>query len=138
MTNPTPVARSAAASVPAASAPARSANRPGARRLLVIAAIAVAFVVVAVAAATALGGPGRQVETGIVVAVQATSLSDVQGFSIRTADGRTVDFRIVRLENASTFAPGHLAEHKVSLAPIRVTYIDRDGRHEAVRIEDAP
>ena len=40
------------------------------------------------------GGPGRQVETGVVVAVQATSLSDVQGFSIRTADGRTVDFRV--------------------------------------------
>jgi hypothetical protein len=26
----------------------------------------------------------------------------------------------------------------VSLVPVRVTYVDRDGAHEAVRIEDAP
>jgi hypothetical protein len=116
------------------SAPAR----PARGRLLVIGVIGVAVVVLAIAASTVLGGPGRQVETGIVVAVQATSLSAVQGFSIRTVDGRTVDFRIVSLENASTFPPGHLAEHKVSLVPVRVTYVDRGAAHEAVRIEDAP
>jgi len=116
------------------SAPAR----PGRGRLLFIGVVGVAVVVLAIAASTVLGGPGRQVETGIVVAVQATSLSSVQGFSIRTGDGRTVDFRIVSLENASTFPPGHLAEHKVSLVPVRVTYVDRSGGHEAVRIEDAP
>lgn len=138
MTTPAPAAPSPAAPAPTASHSTRSANRPGAGRLLVLGAVAVAVVVLAMAAATALGGPGRQVETGIVVAVQATSLTDVQGFSIRTADGRTVDFRIGQLENASDFAPGHLAEHKVSLAPVRVTYIDRNGSHEAVRIEDGP
>jgi hypothetical protein len=100
--------------------------------------IVVAVVVLAIVATTALGGPGRQVETGIVVAVEATSLSSVEGFSIRTNDGRTVDFRIVSLENASTFPPGHLAVHKVSLVPVRVTYVDRGAGHEAVRIEDAP
>jgi hypothetical protein len=111
--------------------------QPRRGRLLVLGVAVIAVVLVAVAA-TALGGPRRQVETGIVVAVEATSLSQVHGFSIRTSDGRTVDFRIVSLENASTFAPGHLAEHKVSLVPVRVTYVDRDGAHEAVRIEDAP
>jgi hypothetical protein len=112
--------------------------RPGRGRLLVLGVVVVVTVVLAVAAATALGGPGRQVETGIVVSVEATSLSSVHGFSIRTVDGRTVDFRIVSIENASTFPPGHLAEHKVSLVPVRVTYVDRGGGHEAVRIEDAP
>jgi uncharacterized protein (DUF58 family) len=106
-------------------------------RLLAL-GLAVIVVVVVAVAATSLGGPGRQVETGIVVAVEATSLSSVQGFSIRTADGRTVDFRIVSIENAAAFPPGHLAEHKVSLVPVRVTYVDHDGVHEAVRIEDAP
>jgi hypothetical protein len=106
--------------------------------VLVLGVVAVAVVVLAIAVSTVLGGPGRQVETGIVVAVEATSLSSVQGFSIRTVDGRTVDFRIGSLENASTFPPGHLAEHKVSLVPVRVTYVDRGGVHEAVRIEDAP
>jgi hypothetical protein len=100
--------------------------------------VAIAVAAVAVGAALALGGPGRQVQTGILVAVEATGLSSVQGFSIRTVDGQTIDFRIVSIENASTFPPGHLAEHKVSLVPVRVTYVDRNGAHEAVRIEDAP
>ena len=113
-------------------------DRTGLGRLLVLGVLVVAVVVLAIAASTALGGPGRQVETGIVVAVEATSLSSVQGFSIRTTDGRTVDFRIVSLENAATFPPGHLAEHKVSLVPVRVTYVDGGTGHEAVRIEDAP
>lgn len=115
-----------------------SAGRPaGVPRLAILIAAVAAVVVLAVAATTILGGPGRQVETGIVVAVQATSLSDVQGFSIRTADGRTVDFRVGTIEDAATFAPGHLAEHKVSLVPIRVTYVDDGGSHLAVRLEDA-
>jgi len=74
----------------------------------------------------------------IVVAVQATGLTVVQGFSIRTADGRTVDFRVGRLENGAAFPPGHLAEHKVSLVPVRVTYVDEDGGNVAIRLEDAP
>jgi hypothetical protein len=114
----------------------RSVSRPvRAAALLGIAAL----VVLAVAAASlGVGSARREVETGIVVAVQATSLSDVQGFSIRTADGRTVDFRVTTLENVATFAPGHLAEHRVSLAPVRVTYVREAGANRAVRIEDAP
>ena len=117
----------------------RAAGRPaGVSRFVILIAAVAAIVVLAVAVTTILGGPGRQVETGIVVAVQATSLSDVQGFSIRTTDGRTVDFKVGTIENATTFAPGHLAEHKVSLVPIRVTYLDEAGSHVAVRLEDAP
>jgi hypothetical protein len=126
------------ASEPAASASsevaAPAANR---RRLVVVLVVAVVVVAAVFAAATVLGGPGRKVETGIVVAVEASSLGNVQGFSIRTADGRTVDFRMGKLENATAFAPGHLAEHKVSLAPIRVTYVDESGGPVAVRLEDA-
>jgi hypothetical protein len=110
----------------------------GPRRLAVLLAVVVAAIALAVVVVTILGGPGRRMETGIVVAVQATSLSSVQSFSIRTIDGRTVDFRVGALENASTFPPGHLAEHKVSLAPIRVTYVDQDGAHVAVALVDAP
>ena len=111
---------------------------PQRRRLLLLLAAAAAVIVIVVVGVTAFGGPGRRVETGIVVAVQATSLTSVQGFSIRTADGRTVDFRVGTLENATTFPPGHLAEHRVSLAPIRVTYVDAGGVATAVRLEDAP
>ena len=41
------------------------------------------------------------------------------------------------LENASTFPPGHLTEHKVSLVPIQVTYVDQGGAHVAVALVDA-
>jgi hypothetical protein len=115
-----------------------TARPAGGRRLAFLGTAVVVTVVLAVAAAALLGGPGRQTETGIVVAVEATSLSNVEGFSIRTTDGRTVDFRIGRLENAATFPPGHLAEHKVTLVPIRVTYVVQDGADMAVLIEDAP
>jgi len=98
----------------------------------------VAAVVVVAVVITAMDRPGRQVETGIVVAVRATSLTSVQGFSIRTADGRTLDFRVGQLENAATFPPGHLAEHKVTLVPVRVTYVEEGGEAVAVRLQDAP
>ena len=114
---------------------ARPASR---RRLLALLALVAAVIVIAVVAATALGGPGRRVETGVVIAVEATSLSSVQSFTIRTQDGRTVEFRVGTIENAAQFAPSHLAEHKVTLVPIRVTYVDEAGGPVAVRLEDAP
>jgi hypothetical protein len=117
---------------------AKPGGLTGPRRLAILAALVVAAVILAAVAAIVLGGPGRQVETGVVVGVEATGLTSVQGFSIRTADGRTVDFRIGTLENGAAFAPGHLAEHRVSLVPVRVTYVDEDGAHLAVRLEDAP
>ncbi|MBA2718478.1 MAG: hypothetical protein H0U52_04415 [Chloroflexi bacterium] len=107
--------------------------------LLIGAVVAiVAIVAVTFGAVTILGGPSREVATGIVVAVQATSLTAVEGFSIRTGDGRTLDFRITSLENAAAFPPGHLSVHKVSLVPVQVTFVDDGGSHRAVRIEDAP
>jgi hypothetical protein len=121
-----------------AGAPPSTAGAASVRRLIIPAAIAIIAVVVAVVAANLIGGPGRKVETGVVVAVEATSLTSVQGFSIKTGDGRTVDFQVGKLENGAVFPPGHLAEHRVSLVPIRVTYIDEGGRPVAIRIEDAP
>jgi hypothetical protein len=121
-----------------ASLRAKTGGLTGARRVGILAAVVVVVVAFAVVAAFVLGGPSRRVETGIVVAVQATGLTLVQGFSIRTADGRTVDFRVGHLENGAAFPPGHLAEHKVSLVPVRVTYVDQDGGHVAIRLEDAP
>jgi hypothetical protein len=123
---------------PASGITASAAKAVPARRGAILLAAVVAVVLLAIVAANVLGGPGRRVETGLVVAVQATSLTSVQGFSIRTQDGRTVDFRVGTLENGTQFPPGHLAEHKVSLVPIRVTYVQESGGPVAVRIEDAP
>ena len=114
-----------------------TARPAGGRRLAILGAAVVVTVVLAVAAAALLGGPGRQTETGVVVAVEATSLSNVEGFSIRTTDGRTVDFRIGRLENAATFPPGHLAEHQATSSPVLVYFRVENGDRVVYRLEDA-
>ncbi len=76
--------------------------------------------------------------TGVVVGVVAASLTDVTAFTLRTADGSTIEFAIGTLENEVEFPPGHLAEHIGSGVPVVVTYRDEAGRPIAVRIEDAP
>ncbi len=87
--------------------------------------------------ATSLGRPADRVEVGVVINVDAVSLTDVRGFTIRTPDGRTVPFRIGALENGAEFPPGHLGEHVATATPIRVTYRDGAGERFAVRLEDA-
>jgi hypothetical protein len=108
------------------------------RRLpIVVAGIAVGIAVVGIAAAL-LVSPRTATAEGVVVAVQATSLADISGFTLRTAAGDLVEFGLEALENEVEFPPGHLAEHVASSAPVVVTYRDEGGRHLAIRIIDAP
>jgi hypothetical protein len=100
---------------------------------LVIALVAgLAYVVISAAQ------PPRQTETGVVIAVDSTSLTNVKGFTLRTPDGRTVVFKLGQLENSSQFAPGHLNEHVATAVPVLVTYRDENGDRVVVRLEDAP
>lgn len=104
------------------------------RRLpVVIAALAVAAILAAIIAA-----PRTSVVTGVVVAVDAGSLADVRGFTIRTADRQVLEFSVGALENGAEFPPGHLAEHIASGVPVVVTYRVEAGVRTAVRIEDGP
>lgn len=100
---------------------------------LAIAVLALGFVVV-----SAFGQAPRQTETGLVTAVDASSLTNVRGFTIRTDDGRTVVFRIGALENPAQFAPGHLLEHRATGVKIVVTYRQENGELVAIRLGDAP
>jgi hypothetical protein len=105
-----------------------------------IAALGIAIALLAgifVVATTALRPPPKT-EVGVVVAVDAVSLTDVRGFALRTPDGRMVQFRIGQLENGAQFPPSHLNAHQVDAVPVRVTYRDEDGEHVAIRLEDAP
>ena len=99
---------------------------------LAVAALALAAFLVA-----SLAQPPRQTETGVVIAVDSTSLTDVRGFTIRTPDGRTVAFRLGTLENGAQFPPGHLGEHMATAMPVLVTYRDESGERVVVRLEDA-
>jgi hypothetical protein len=84
------------------------------------------------------GRPAPRTEVGVVISVESISLTNVRGFTIRTADGRTVAFRVGQLENGATFPPGHLGEHAATAVPIVVTYRDENGERVAIRLEDAP
>jgi hypothetical protein len=99
--------------------------------------IVIALAALAVVVVTSFARPADRVEMGVVIDVDAVSLTDVRGFTIRTPDGRTVMFRIGALENGTEFPPGHLSEHAATATPIRVTYRDEGGERFAVRLDDA-
>jgi hypothetical protein len=107
------------------------------RRVVVGLGLVVALVAVGALLTTTIGRPPRETETGVVIAVDAASLTNVKGFTIRTPDGRTVVFRIGQLENGTQFPPGHLSEHMATAMPVLVTYRDENGERVAVRLEDA-
>jgi hypothetical protein len=117
------------------------------RRTRTFFALALAAILVLTAgAALLLGGTGSpdpdapagaQSVVGVIVAVDAKSLTDVRGFTLRTSDGASTAFAIGVLENGAEFPPGHLVEHQSTAQPIRVWYRTEDGRKVAVRLEDA-
>jgi hypothetical protein len=88
------------------------------RRTRNLFALALGIVVVLTAgAAFLLGGtklrdpdgpPGALQMVGVIVGVDAASLTDVRGFTLRTSDGASVEFEIGDLENGAEFPPGHL------------------------------
>jgi hypothetical protein len=74
---------------------------------------------------------------GIIVAVEATSLTDVHGFTLRTPGGGVLEFRLGTLENPTAFPPGHLAEHQATSAPVLVYFRVENGERVVYRLEDA-
>jgi hypothetical protein len=82
--------------------------------------------------------PATDQMTGVVVSVDATSLSDVRAFTLRRPGGELVEFSLRELQNGTEFAPGHLAEHQATAEPIRVTFRIEDDERFALRLEDAP
>ncbi len=80
--------------------------------------------------------PGEAV--GLIVDVESASLTDVRGFTLRTADGTETRYRMGVLENGAEFPPGHLVEHQVTAEPVRVFFREENGERVAYRIDDAP
>lgn len=75
---------------------------------------------------------------GVVISVDAVSLTDVRGLTLRTSSGFSFDFTIGDLENATQFSPSHLKEHQATSAPIRVWFQSVNGDRVVYRLEDAP
>ncbi len=74
---------------------------------------------------------------GVPTAIDSAGLGQVDGFTLRTADGTSYEFVMGTLENAAEFPPAHLSEH-VGSSVIRVFFRpDAAGRLVVYRIEDA-
>jgi hypothetical protein len=77
-------------------------------------------------------------ETGLVTSVDGSSLVAIDGFQLRTADGRTLEFSTRDLPYRDDgFPPQHLREHQALAEPITVTYRITDGRNDVVKLQDA-
>ncbi|HJP87707.1 MAG TPA: hypothetical protein VJ850_01575 [Candidatus Limnocylindrales bacterium] len=74
---------------------------------------------------------------GVVISVDAVSLTDVRGFTLRSSAGLTYDFKLGDLENATDFSPSHLKEHQATSVPIRVWFQLVKGDRVVYRLEDA-
>ena len=129
-----------------ASAPARGRRQP-ARWLVIALVVAVPLALIVWLAAprhscacipTASPQAVTSPVDGVVVAVDATGLTRVNGFTLRTSRGLAIDFKLGALENATQFTPSHLAEHQATSVPVRVFFLDQDGQHVVYRLEDAP
>ncbi len=103
------------------------------RRLL----LAALFAVITLTAAVGCS-PTLFTETGVVTNVTSTSLVDVDGFQLRTTDGRTLDFSTKGLAYGDGFPAQHLREHQALGQPVMVTYRIVDGRNVVTKLQDAP
>ncbi len=99
--------------------------------------------VIAAGALTVIAGafallPRLETATGVVIAVDSASLTDVRGFTLRIAGGDSVEFVLGNLEDPVAFPPSHLAEHVATSSPVIVHYRQEGGRRVVFALEDAP
>lgn len=140
MTRSTPPGAPARARSPAPDAPVDRATRN------LFAVLLVGIIVLTGGAALILGGtpptdpgapPGTSATVGVIVGVQAESLTHVRSIQLRTTAGEVLEFDLSALENGDVFPPSHLAEHQVTSEPVRVWYRDEGGTRFAIRVDDA-
>ena len=74
---------------------------------------------------------------GVIIAVDASSLSDVRGFTLLTPSGQRIVFTLGTLEDPTQFPPGHLAEHQATSEPVRVFFHVEGGVPVVYRLADA-
>jgi hypothetical protein len=124
----------------------RTPGRPSQLARFVVALIAIVAIAIIAWLGLAGGFSPRASEVpmppspidGVVVSVDARSLTEVRSFKIRTADGTTFDLTMGTLENATEFTPSHLLEHQATSGPIRAYYRLVDNVPVVYRLEDAP
>jgi hypothetical protein len=72
--------------------------------------------------------------TGVVIDIDASSLDDVEGFTLRS-EGRNYEI-LIDPDVEYGFPLGHLAEHRSTADPVKVELEEREGELFARSIED--
>ena len=84
-------------------------------------------------------GPAPATAAGFVTDVKSTSITQVDAFTIRTADGESLTFRVGVVElDGGAFPAGHLREHMATAQPVAIAFTVVAGERVATRLVDAP
>jgi hypothetical protein len=77
---------------------------------------------------------------GVIISVDAPSLTELRAFTLRANDGRELTFSVApdaHTELSEGFVPGHLRTHAVEVAQVRVFYREEHGELLALRLVHA-
>ena len=89
-------------------------------------------------ALSAACGPAPSTTAGFITEMDATSLTEVRSFTLRTPDGTVMAFRVGPLDLTSGgFPAAHLREHMALAQPVAVAWTERDGQRVATKVVDA-
>lgn len=84
------------------------------------------------------GSSSPAAAVGIVIAVDQTSVTTVQTFTLRTNDGQEIVFTVGQLDvGGDAFPANHLREHMALAEPIKVDYWTEGADRAAIRLTDA-
>jgi hypothetical protein len=87
--------------------------------------------------ATTSGTPTAEA-TGVVVAVDQQSVTEVSSFTLRTDAGEQIVFAVGVLDMSDGgFNAGHLREHMAGATPVTVHYTETEGERIATKLSDA-
>ena len=93
--------------------------------------------VLALALLGACGGDGERSAVGVIIDVQATSLTQVEAFTLRTNDGETLEFGVApdaAMDPQEGFVASHLRSHASLAEQVKVVYREDGGELLALRL----
>jgi hypothetical protein len=87
---------------------------------------------------SACGGDELSV-TGVILEVDAPSLTEIDSFTFRTNEGETLVFRVApdaAADPLEGFVPGHLQSHALLAEQVEIFYREEGGELLALRLVD--
>ena len=89
-------------------------------------------------AALACGEDGERSVEGVILEVEAVSITEAASFTLLVDGGKVLEFEIapdVTSDQLEAFFPGHLREHALVSQLVTVIYREEGGRLLALRLE---